>query len=87
MVKYNKKSLIKLLDPATITALNNTYKPSLGNLAARLNRAPQNVFYYLENDSFKGYQKEIILDLLLDHCLEGTELILINSIVNRKAGT
>jgi predicted DNA-binding protein YlxM (UPF0122 family) len=77
------KHYTDLLTPATITALKNIYGLSLKHIAVRLNVTPQAVFYLLKNDRLKDYQKQIILDLLLDHGLEYTELILINTMTNK----
>jgi hypothetical protein len=85
MNSYNKNLLIDLLDPSTIKALMSIYQIRLKHIAVRLNGvSKQAVKYHLDRGSFKAWQKEVILDLFIDHGLEAAELILINTMTNKK---
>jgi hypothetical protein len=83
-MKAHSKQLIDLLDPNTIKALQSIYQIRLKHIAVRLNCTKQNVKYHLDNGSFKDWQKEVIYELLLENGLDQTELILVNSIANKK---
>ncbi|MBN3556054.1 hypothetical protein JYA63_17375 [Fictibacillus nanhaiensis] len=84
MNNYSKHTILELLDPVTIKAVTALYQLRLKHIGYRLNCTPQAVKYNLDNDSFKQWQKEKILDLFMDHGIEVAELILINSMAIKK---
>lgn len=74
----DKKTQLQLLNPTTIIALLKIYNLSYKNLALLLRCTRQNIVYLLKNERLSDYQKELILELLLQHGLEPTELVLIH---------
>ncbi|MFJ7994291.1 hypothetical protein ACIQY5_19210 [Peribacillus frigoritolerans] len=80
--KFDKTEVLKLLDKETILALLAIYGIRHRNLAARFNVSRPAISYLLKQDAFKPYQREVILNLLLDNGMELVELILVNKMVN-----
>jgi predicted XRE-type DNA-binding protein len=78
---YKKAEVLKLLDAETITALLKIYNLKYENIAIRLHITRQAIVYKMRKDRWKDFEKEIVLDLLQQHGLEITELILINKMV------
>jgi hypothetical protein len=81
MNRYDKTELLKLLDSATISAILRIYGITYKHLAIKLNCTRPNVSYHIKHDSFKGFEREVILDLFFQHGLEVVELMLINNMV------
>lgn len=79
--RYDKAELLKLLDADTIKALLRLYGIDYKKIAIRFDQTRPAIYYQLKNDSFKDYQRAIILDLFTQHGLEATELILINKMM------
>lgn len=81
MNKYDKAELLQLLDAETIKALLRLYGIDYKNIAIRFGQTRPAIYYQLKNDSFKDYQREIILNLFIQYGLEAAELILINKMM------
>ncbi|MGS2776967.1 hypothetical protein ACVBAX_06265 [Robertmurraya sp. GLU-23] len=82
---YDQKQLLDLLDTKTINILQSIYQIRLKHMAIHLNCTIQNVKYHLDQGNFKDRQKKAIYQLFLDQGMDQTELILINSISNKKS--
>ena len=78
-----KSEIIRLLDAPTIVALLKIYDLHYKHVGIRLRCSRQNVSYLLKADSFKQYQREIILDLLLQHGLEASELVVVHHMTKK----
>lgn len=75
--------MMPLLNAPTIVALLKIYDLNYKHVGIRLRCSRQNVGYLLKADSFKQYQREIILDLLLQHGLEATELVVVHHMTKK----
>jgi hypothetical protein len=80
--RFDKTEVLKLLDKETILALLAIYGIRHKSLAARFHVSRPAISYLLKHDAFKPYQRELILNLLMDHGMELLELILVNRMVN-----
>ncbi|WP_066385483.1 hypothetical protein [Neobacillus mesonae] len=81
-MKYDKAELLMLLDSATIKALLRLYGLGYKSIAVRFGVTRPAINYMLRHDSFKDYQRQILLDLFFQLGMEATELILINKMIN-----
>ncbi|MGE6488787.1 hypothetical protein [Paenisporosarcina sp. NPDC076898] len=81
MNRYDKAELLKLLDADTIKALLRLYGIDYKKIAIRFGQTRPAIYYQLKNDSFKDYQREILLNLFIQNGLEAAELILINKLM------
>ena len=81
-MQYETKEIIKLLDSDTISALFRLYGITYDTIGIRMRMTRQAVTYKIKHDAFKDYEREIVLQLLQQHGLEISELILINKIIN-----
>ena len=79
--RYDKAELLKLLDADTIKAIARLYGIDYKRIAIRFGLTRPAIHYQLKNNSFKDYQREIILDLFTQYGLEAAELILINKMM------
>lgn len=78
-----KAEMLKLLDASTIVALLKIYGLNYRHVAIRLNCVRQNISYLLKHDSFNEHQREVVLELLLQHGLEASELALIRHMTKK----
>jgi hypothetical protein len=89
-MNYDKSEAIRLLDAETISALLRIYNLKYKHLAVRFNCTKENIVYLIKHDRFKDYQREIILELFMQHGLDLTQLTLIHIMANqskKKGGT
>lgn len=77
--------MLKLLDATTIVALLKIYDLHYKHVAIRLNCTRQNITHLVKADSFSPYQRELILELLLQYGLEATELALVHHMTKKGA--
>ena len=78
-----KSEMMKLLDASTIAILLKIYGLKYKHVGLRLRCSRQNVGYLLKFDNFSPYQREIILELLLQHGLEASELVLVHHMTKK----
>lgn len=79
--RFDKTEVLKLLDKETILVLLAIYGIRHRNLAALFNVTRPAISYLIKHDAFKPYQREVILNLLLDNGMELLELMLVNKMV------
>ncbi|MFJ7729280.1 hypothetical protein ACIQXV_24545 [Neobacillus sp. NPDC097160] len=82
MNQYHNAEVIKLLDAPTISALFRLYGINYDSIAFRLRQTRQAIVYKQKHDSWKPYERQLVYELLKQHGLESTELILINKMAN-----
>ncbi|MFB5196154.1 hypothetical protein ACE198_14695 [Neobacillus sp. KR4-4] len=81
-MNYDNNQIIQYLDSATISALFRVYGIKYDAIGMRLRCTRQNIVYKMKTDSWKDYERQMVLELLRQHGLETVELILINRMVN-----
>jgi hypothetical protein len=81
--KYDKASVLKMINQENVSALMKIYGITYQHLANRLRFTKQNVMYLLKAGTMKEYQKEIILEIFISHGLEITELMFINHLTSK----
>ncbi|WP_430789470.1 hypothetical protein VBD025_03930 [Virgibacillus flavescens] len=82
-MKYDKKEVLQLLDADTIIALLKVVNLKYKHVAGRLNISRQAIVYLMKHDAYKDWQKEIILEMLLQHGCEVAEIMLVHQMVNK----
>ncbi|WNF35685.1 hypothetical protein RJD24_14650 [Bacillaceae bacterium IKA-2] len=80
-VNYDKAKTLEMLDAVTISALVRVYGLKYDNIAIRMKCTRQNICYKQRTNSYTVYEKEIVWELLQQHGLDSTFLILINTMI------
>jgi hypothetical protein len=82
-LKYEKSSVLQMLDSETVTCLLKVYNLTYQHIAIRMRCTRQNVLYLLKSGNMKDYQKEIILDIFTSYGMEIAELMLLHQMTSK----
>ncbi|MED4037044.1 hypothetical protein [Niallia taxi] len=80
-MKHDITAYLNYMDTETIAALLKIYNLTYRHVAIRLNCTRPNISYHMKNDTFKPFEREMILRLFLERGLEFAELVIINKLI------